>query len=136
MIELRIAVSVRRPCELSYPKAIYLIQIETFRWRFDSPRLSLALRSLTSEQHAAHHIQQRISLSGDLDCKVLLADLRQGIIPNAYLANLRGIVGREMLEKIRAAALNRKKQHVDKVQEGQRGEDSNVRAGTADVLCA
>lgn len=94
----------------------------------------LLARITASKQHSAHHIHQWVSLPRDLDGKVLLTNLRQGIIPEADFFNLCCVVSSQVTEEIRTPALDGQQQQADKVDQRQRREDTGIRAGTADIL--
>lgn len=63
---------------------VCLIKIRVCWRRFNLSRWSSSSSAtLTPEQHAAHHVQQRVPLSGDFDGEILLANLSQSIVPDA-----------------------------------------------------
>lgn len=86
------------------------------------------------EKHTAHHIQQWVALSRNVDPEILLTNLRQGVVPDANVFNLRSIVRGQLTEQIRGPALDGEEQHADEVQQRQRREDAHIRAGAADIL--
>lgn len=63
-----------------------------------TPRSSLVTTTTltTSEKHATHHIQQRVSLSRDLDIEIHFSDTRQRIIPDTNLFYMRGVMPRQI----------------------------------------
>lgn len=133
-----------QPTTTSNSLDIPLIELHTRRRRFHPLRPSSALRChpgtstilTATKEHASHHIQQRVALPWDLDCEILLAYLRQGVIPDSDVSDMRCIMRRQLLIQIRTTALNRKEQHADEIQQWQRGEDAYVRASAADILHA
>lgn len=42
-------------------------------------------RIVATHKHAAHHVEHRVALAGDLDTKIHFADLRQGLVPLCLL---------------------------------------------------
>lgn len=88
----------------------------------------------SSEQHTAHHVHQWVSLPGNLDGEVLLANLSQSIVPDTNFSNLCCIVCSELSEEIGTSALDGQKQHGDEVYQRKGREHPGVGAGTADFL--
>jgi hypothetical protein len=88
----------------------------------------------SSKQHTAHHIHQGVSLPGNLNGEVLLANLSQSIIPYANVFNLCRIVGSELLEQISTSALDGQQQQADEVQQREGRVDPGIGTGAADFL--
>jgi hypothetical protein len=116
-----------------------LIKLHACRWCLDLLRSGLLparVTLATSEQHTAHHIHQGVPLSWDLDSEVLLANLRQSIIPDTKFPNLCRVVCSKLTEEIGASALDSQQQQTDEIYQRKRREYTGIRAGTADFLHA
>lgn len=88
----------------------------------------------SSKQHTAHHVHQGVSLAGNLDGEVLLANLSQSIVPNTNFSNLYCIVCGELSEEIGTSALDSQQQHGEEVHQREGREHPGVGAGTTDIL--
>ena len=113
-----------------------LFRCSSPRWYSPSTRASRASSTTSSKKHATHHIQQWIGLSWNLNAKILFANMRQCIVPDTNCLNGCCITRCKQSEKIRTSALDRKKQHVQEIQQWYSREDSYIRAGTAHILRA
>ena len=97
--------------------------------------LRLRLWATPSEtHHTPHHVKQRIPLPRNADPKIHLANLRQRVVPNAHLLNIRRVMSRQLLVQIRAPPLHSQQQQTEEVEEGERRVHAHVGGGAADFL--
>ena len=95
------------------------------RLRGTTPRCASSPASLppaalpTTEEHAAHHVEQRVAaLPRDLDAEPDLADLRQCVAPQALdVLQVRRVVFRQLLEERRVTLLGREHEQCEEVEE-------------------
>lgn len=82
--------------------------------------------STTAEEHAPHHVEERVPLPGYLDSEIRLPDLRQRVVPDPDLLDVHDIVLTQFLVHPRDAALHGEEEQADEVQQGQRRVNAHV----------
>lgn len=83
-----------------------------------------------AKEHAAHHVEQRIAaLPGDLDAEPDLADLQEGVAPQALdVLEVCRVVFGELLEQARVALLRGQHDQRQEIQQRDRREDAQAEA--------
>ena len=66
--------------------------------------------------HTAHHIEQRVALSRDLDTKVHLADRRQRIVPASDLLDIGCVMPGQLLVQIWTTSLHSQQEQAEEVE--------------------
>ena len=87
-----------------------------------------------AKEHAAHHVQQGICLSGNLNAKVQFPNLSQSVVPNGHVPNLCHILTVQLSEKIGSSSLDGQEQQAKIIKQGEGGVHPNVGAGAAHGL--